>query len=59
MKPSWKLILLLVPTFIILHFFIFKPIVIAMGFSGHGIAGISGVISVILSFRLFSDEPAE
>ena len=59
MKPSWKLLLLLIPLFILLHFFIIKPTAIALGFSGHGIAGISGVIPVLLSFRLFSDEPAK
>jgi len=57
MKPSWKLLLLLIPIFILLHFFTIKPVVIALGFSGQGIAGISGVIPVLLSFRLFSDEP--
>ncbi|QJR79747.1 hypothetical protein CA267_002520 [Alteromonas pelagimontana] len=59
MKQSWKLLLLLIPLGIIFHFFILKPSAIAMGFSGNGLAALSGILPVLLSFRLFSDEPAE
>lgn len=56
MKIKWKLLLILLPLVFLFHFFILKPAVIIAGFSGSGIAGISGALTVILSLRLYPDE---
>jgi hypothetical protein len=57
MKINWKILAILLPLAFLFHFFILKPAVIIAGFSGSGVAGISGALAAILSFRLYSDEP--
>lgn len=47
---------IVLPMVFLFHFFILKPAVIIAGFSGSGIAGISGALAVILSFRIYGDE---
>lgn len=56
MKINWKLMTIVLPMVFLFHFFILKPAVIIAGFSGSGIAGISGALAVILSFRIYGDE---
>jgi len=48
--------LLVIPVFL-LHSFILKPLVVILGFSGSGIAGIWGGVLVLLAMQLKSAEP--
>jgi hypothetical protein len=46
---------LIVPAYLV-HLFILKPLVIAAGFSGSGIAGIWGVLLILFTLQLHSTE---
>tara|TARA_B100001063_G_C16642288_1_gene491474 strand:- start:568 stop:849 length:282 start_codon:yes stop_codon:yes gene_type:complete len=49
---------LIIPVFIV-HLFLLKPLVLALGFSGKGIVGIWGALLVLLSMQLKSAEPKQ
>ena len=56
LSPNYKMFAwLIVPAYLV-HLFILKPLVIAAGFSGSGIAGIWGALLILFTLQLHSTE---
>lgn len=58
-KVDGKLALLWFVPMFLLHFFILKPIILAMGYSGGGAIGIVAGLLVVLSMNLTSADKTE
>ena len=57
LKLNAKLLLALTPIAFAFHFFIVRPAVIPLGYSGNGVVWVSVLLALVLPFKLYSAEP--
>ena len=58
-SANFKLVAILIIPVLIAHLFVFKPLLITLGFSGNGVVGIWGALLVLFSMQLKSAEPEQ